>query len=111
MKDKHIAELEGKVVAVCIVCPHAKKWMAGHFECKVARRHCHSNRVRRWLDEIIDYRYIREEKTVFSTNLAPAKLQDRIASRLQEGIVVVLECGDYRLTKAKMRKGKDEDRS
>ena len=57
------------------------------------------------LDEIIDYRYIREEKTVFSTNLAPAKLQDRISSRLQEGIVVVLECGDYRLTKAKMRRG------
>lgn len=56
------------------------------------------------LDEIIDYRYIRGEKTVFSTNLAPAKLQDRIASRLQEGIVVVLECGDYRSVKAKMRK-------
>ena len=55
------------------------------------------------LDEIIDYRYIRGEKTVFSTNLAPAKLQDRIASRLQEGIVVVLECGDYRTVKAKAR--------
>jgi len=55
------------------------------------------------LDEIIDYRYIRGEKTVFSTNLAPSKLQDRIASRLQEGIVVVLECGDYRLVKAKRR--------
>jgi DNA replication protein DnaC len=61
------------------------------------------------LDEIIDYRYIRGEKTVFTTNLAPEKLQDRVASRLQEGIVVVLECGDYRSVKAKMRKVKDED--
>jgi len=58
------------------------------------------------LDEIIDYRYIRWEKTVLTTNLAPAKLQDRIASRLQEGIVVVLEGGDYRLVKAKLRRGK-----
>ncbi|MBA7583687.1 Chromosomal replication initiator protein DnaA [subsurface metagenome] len=58
------------------------------------------------LDEIIDYRYIRGEKTVFTTNLAPEKLQDRIASRLQEGIVVVLECEDYRPIKARMRKGK-----
>jgi len=54
------------------------------------------------LDEIIDYRYIRGEKTVFTTNLAPEKLQDRVASRLQEGIVVVLECGDYRLIKQKV---------
>lgn len=58
------------------------------------------------LDEIIDYRYIRGEKTAFTTNLAPAKLQPRIASRLQEGIVVVLECSDYRLAKAKLRRGK-----
>lgn len=48
------------------------------------------------LDEIIDYRYIRGEKTVFTTNLAPGKLQDRISSRLGEGIVIVLECEDYR---------------
>ena len=58
------------------------------------------------LDEIIDYRYIRGEKTVFTTNLAPEKLQDRVASRLQEGVVVVLECGDYRLVKARVRHGK-----
>ncbi|MBA7670625.1 Chromosomal replication initiator protein DnaA [subsurface metagenome] len=57
------------------------------------------------LDEIIDYRYIRGEKTVFTTNLAPEKLQDRIAGRLQEGIVVVLECGNYRSIKARMRRG------
>ena len=58
------------------------------------------------LDEIIDFRYIRGEKTVLTTNLAPEKLQVRISSRLGEGIVVVLECEDYRPVKAKMRKGK-----
>ncbi|MBA7527740.1 Chromosomal replication initiator protein DnaA [subsurface metagenome] len=61
------------------------------------------------LDEIIDYRYIRGGKTILTTNLAPAKLQDRISSRLGEGIVVVLECEDYRPIKARMRRGKDED--
>ena len=61
------------------------------------------------LDEIIDYRYIRGEKTVLTTNLGPEKLQDRIASRLGEGIVVVLECEDYRSIKARMRGRKDED--
>lgn len=61
------------------------------------------------LDEIIDYRYIREEKTVFTTNLSPEKLQVRVSSRLREGIVVVLECEDYRSVKAKMRRGKSED--
>jgi len=61
------------------------------------------------LDEIIDYRYIRGEKTLFTTNLAPDKLQDRIASRLQEGIVVVLEGEDYRSIKARMRRGRSED--
>ena len=55
------------------------------------------------LDEIIDYRYINKMSTVLTTNLAPAKLQPRIASRVREGIVVVLECGDYRLVKAKLR--------
>jgi len=61
------------------------------------------------LDEIIDYRYIREKKTVLTTNLAPEKLQVRISSRLGEGIVVVLECEDYRKVKARMQKGKSED--
>lgn len=55
------------------------------------------------LDEIIDYRYLNAAKTVFTTNLAPSKLEPRIASRLQEGVVVVLDCGDYRLLKAKLR--------
>lgn len=61
------------------------------------------------LDEIIDHRYIRREKTVFTTNLAPDKLQDRISSRLGEGIVVVLECDDYRQVLARLRDGKDEN--
>jgi len=56
------------------------------------------------LDEIIDHRYIHGERTVITTNLEPAKLQPRIASRLQEGLIVVLECGDYRLVKARLRK-------
>ena len=48
-----IKELEGKIVAVCIQnqCPHLK-WLGGSAQCKVARRHCHSKRVRRLLDEI-----------------------------------------------------------
>lgn len=52
MRDERIAELENKIVAVCLQCPHSKKWMAGRFECTVKRSHCHSVRVRRWLDEI-----------------------------------------------------------
>ena len=48
---ERIRELEGKVVLVCMACPHAK-WATGGFHCQVGRRHCHSVRVRRWLDEI-----------------------------------------------------------
>ena len=51
-RAERIRELEGKIVAVCISgCPHAK-WQTGKFHCQVSRRHCHSKRVRRWLDEI-----------------------------------------------------------
>lgn len=50
-KEERIKELEGKVVAVCMTCSHSK-WVTGRFECTVSRRHCHSKRVRRWLDEI-----------------------------------------------------------
>ena len=50
-EHERIKELEGKIVAVCMSCPHSK-WVTGRFECKVSRRHCHSKRVRRWLDEI-----------------------------------------------------------
>lgn len=61
------------------------------------------------LDEIIDHRYINEAKTIITTNLDPSNLEPRVASRLREGIVVLLKCGDYREIKAKTR-GKNEDR-
>ncbi|HUV55786.1 MAG TPA: hypothetical protein VMV84_01005 [Dehalococcoidales bacterium] len=50
-KTERIKELEGKIVAVCAQCPHSK-WVGGHFECDRKRSHCHSARVRKWLDEI-----------------------------------------------------------
>ena len=59
------------------------------------------------LDEIIDHRYINRETTIFTTNLSPDKLEPRIASRLQEGIVAILECSDYRKLKAKRGKSAD----
>jgi len=46
-----IRELEGKIVAVCMQCPHSK-FVGGHFECDRKRSQCHSKRVRRWLAEI-----------------------------------------------------------
>jgi len=55
------------------------------------------------LDEIIDHRYICNMKTVVTTNLEPSRLEPRIASRLKEGIVVVLKGKDYRELKARMR--------
>ncbi len=50
-KQERIRELEGKIVAVCVACPHVK-FRAGQYICVVKRSHCHSQRVRRWLDEI-----------------------------------------------------------
>ena len=50
-KEDRIRELEGKIAAVCIRCPHVK-WYLGWFECRVDRRQCHSRRVRRWQAEI-----------------------------------------------------------
>ncbi len=44
-------ELENKIVAVCVKCPHAK-WTVGRFECSVAFRHCHSDRVKKWRREL-----------------------------------------------------------
>ena len=55
------------------------------------------------LDEIIDHRYINEARTVITTNLDPGNLEPRVASRLREGIVALLKCGDYREIKAQMR--------
>ncbi len=50
-KEGRIRELEGKIAAVCICCPHVK-WYTGFFKCRVDRRQCHSRRVRRWQAEI-----------------------------------------------------------
>lgn len=58
------------------------------------------------LDEIIDHRYINELQMVVTTNFRPGELEPRIASRLSEGVVVVMDCDDYRKIKAKMREGK-----
>jgi len=59
------------------------------------------------LDEITDYRYIHGSRTVFTTNLDPAAFtsrgEARLSSRLGEGVVEILECGDYRKIKAKRR--------
>lgn len=44
-------ELENKIVAVCVKCPHAK-FVCGRFECQVAFRHCHYDRVKRWRREL-----------------------------------------------------------
>lgn len=55
------------------------------------------------LDEIIDHRYMNQMRTVFTTNVSPRSLPPRIASRLHEGIIVVLTSGDYRALKAKRR--------
>lgn len=49
------------------------------------------------LDEIIDYRYLNELPLVVTTNMSPNKLEPRIASRLQEGVCVMMSCDDYRL--------------
>lgn len=50
-KEQRIRELEGKIVTVCMSCPHAK-FVTGRFECDRKRSQCHSKRVKRWLDEI-----------------------------------------------------------
>ncbi|GAI31333.1 unnamed protein product, partial [marine sediment metagenome] len=46
-----ISELENKIAAVCIGCPHVK-WYTGFFKCRVDRCQCHSRRVRQWQAEI-----------------------------------------------------------
>jgi DNA replication protein DnaC len=64
------------------------------------------------LDSIIDHRYLNECKTVFTTNLGTSALasrgEQRLASRLQEGVVEVLKCDDYRLIKGKVRQAKEK---
>jgi len=48
------------------------------------------------LDAIIDYRYINELPLVVTTNLKSTQLEQRIASRLSEGVCVTMSCDDYR---------------
>lgn len=56
------------------------------------------------LDLIIDHRYLNCQPTVVTTNLALERLEPRIASRLREGMMILLECGDYRESQSGKRK-------
>ncbi len=56
------------------------------------------------LDTLINYRWLEEKCTVFTTNLQPSQLQSRLRSRIKEGVVVTLEGIDYREFKAKQRR-------
>lgn len=60
------------------------------------------------LDEIVDHRYIHGGRTVMTTNLDPAAFgargEARLASRLTEGVIEILECDDYRGIKAKAKR-------
>ena len=58
------------------------------------------------LDELVDFRYINELATVFTTNLLFSQLPERVASRLQEGVTVNLEGPDYRKIIARERQSK-----
>lgn len=55
------------------------------------------------IDSLIDYRYVNRLQTIFTTNLRMSQLSPRIASRLKEGEVVLMDCGDYREAIAKKR--------
>jgi DNA replication protein DnaC len=48
------------------------------------------------LDEIVDERYLYKRKTIVTSNLPLEQFPPRIASRLSEGIVIALDCNDYR---------------
>jgi DNA replication protein DnaC len=62
-----------------------------------------AHKVTEWssakLDEIVDYRYINRKPTVVTANLSLDLLPERIADRMAEGVVVVLEAGSYRRDK------------
>jgi len=60
------------------------------------------------LDQIIDYRYENNLPTIVTTNFKLQQLAPRIASRLSEGVVVVLTCEDYRRIKGKNNVRHDE---
>jgi len=48
------------------------------------------------LDEIIDERYLYKRKTIVTSNLPLEQFPSRVASRLSEGVIVVMEGKDYR---------------
>ena len=55
------------------------------------------------MDQIINYRYANDLDTVFTSNVNPDKLPARIASRLSEGVEVLMNATDYRLLIAERR--------
>jgi DNA replication protein DnaC len=63
------------------------------------------------LDQLINYRWLNDKLTVFTTNLVFSQLPNRTASRLKEGVTVLLQGADYRETKARRRKVKNEPES
>jgi len=56
------------------------------------------------LDLIVDSRYLNNQLTIFTTNLAVEKLAPRLESRMKEGVVVVVKSPDYREVKAQQRR-------
>jgi len=53
------------------------------------------------LDMIIDHRYLGRLPTVVTTNLSPAQLGERIADRLSEGVVAVIDAPSWRKVKSR----------
>ena len=48
------------------------------------------------LDQVVDERYINDRRLVVTTNVLPKELASRLADRLMEGTVCVLDAGSYR---------------
>ena len=55
------------------------------------------------LEDVIDHRYLNHKDTVFTTNMSLTQLTPRIASRIKEGVLVLLEGVDYREEIARKR--------
>jgi DNA replication protein DnaC len=55
------------------------------------------------LSALIDYRYVNQLPTVITTNAAPSDIDRRIASRICEGNIQILNTVDYRKTKSIQR--------
>lgn len=61
--------------------------------------------ARTMFDSVIDYRYIRQLRTVITLNVAPDALPERLSGRIQEGFVTVVKGVNYRTIKAKLLRG------